>query len=165
MPAPTPMPAPAPQLDGLALLQGILANPQFQQTLQSARRWVAAAAHRDLPVPVPMQPQYQQPVSIPLGAVMNAIAQLAGRSMTELNAGTREDEPEVPGYLVDEQGEYVVDPANAEDRAALVAHLFRAERTGRGGTGGAGHATKAGQRLVRDGLSRRRGPRRPVSSL
>ncbi len=76
-------------------------------------------------MPMPAQPQYQQPMPIPLGAVMNAIAQLAGRSMTELNAGTREEEPEVPVYLVDEQGEYVVDPANAEDRAALVAHLFQ----------------------------------------
>jgi hypothetical protein len=45
--------------------------------------------------------------------------------MVELNARTAEDDPEVPSYLVDEEGEFVVDPASPDDRAALVAHLFR----------------------------------------
>ena len=111
-------------MDGLALLHAILSNPQFQQTMQSAAMG-GGARNVYLPMPMPAQPQYQRPVPIPLGAVMNAIAQLAGRSMTELNASTREDDPEVPPYLVDEHGEYVVDPASVEDRAALVAHLFR----------------------------------------
>ena len=66
---------------------------------------------------------------------MNAIAALAGQSMTELNESTPEDDPEVPSYLVDEDGEFVVDPASPDDRAALVAHLFRisdeAQRSGR----------------------------------
>jgi hypothetical protein len=64
-------------------------------------------------------------VQIPLGAVMNAISALAGQSRAELNASTREDEPEVPPYLVDEEGDFIVDPASPDDRAALVTHLFR----------------------------------------
>ena len=56
---------------------------------------------------------------------MNAISLLAGQSMTELNAETREEDPEVPSYLVSEDGEFVVDPASPDDRAALVTHLFR----------------------------------------
>src|SRR6185295_3008722 len=78
-----------------------------------------------LPLPAPGYPGGARSTSIPMGAVMNAIASLAGQSMTQFNAGTREDEAEVPEYLVDEEGEFVVDPASAEERAALVAHLFR----------------------------------------
>ena len=44
--------------------------------------------------------------------------------MTELNTSTREDEPEVPSYLVDEQGDYIVNPADATARASLVPCLF-----------------------------------------
>jgi hypothetical protein len=72
-----------------------------------------------------MRAPQMRPVAIPLGAVINTIAALAGQSLTELHAGTAEDEPEVPDYLVDADGEFIVDPASAEDRAALVAHYFR----------------------------------------
>jgi hypothetical protein len=118
--------APAPPADGMAALRAILVNPQFQQALQwSAAMGPGGPRSVQLPVPAPGHPGGARPVDVPLGAVMNAIASLAGQSMGQLNAGTREDEPEVPGYLVDEQGEFVVDPASAEERAALVAHLFR----------------------------------------
>jgi hypothetical protein len=129
-PVPVAPPSPAfgvaPPTDALSLLNVILGNPQFRQTLQLAAGG-GAMAPRSVPLllPVPAAPQQLQPTQIPLGAVMNAIAALAGRSMTELNAATREDDPEVPPYLVDEHGEFVVDPASAEDRAALVTHLFR----------------------------------------
>ena len=43
----------------------------------------------------------------------------------EVNANTAEGDPEIPEYLVDDEGEFVVDPADADARAALVAHLFR----------------------------------------
>jgi hypothetical protein len=89
----------------------------------------------ELPVPAPAAPRHVRSVPIPMGAVMNAIAALAGQSMTELNEYTREEESEVPEYLVDEAGEFVVDPASADDRAALVTHLFRlsdaTQRSGR----------------------------------
>ena len=116
----------APRQDGLAALRAILGNPQFQHALHwSAAMGAGGPRSVQLPVPAPGQPGGARPVDVPLGAVMNAIASLAGQSMTQLNAGTREDEPEVPGYLVDEEGEFVVDPTSAEERAALVAHLFR----------------------------------------
>jgi hypothetical protein len=116
--------AAAPRLDGLALLHAILSNPQFQTTLRSASTGMPARTVY-LPMPVPAQPHYQQQMPIPLGAVMNAIAQLATRSMTEITEGTDEEASPMPAYLVDEDGEYLVDPANGDDRAALVAHLFR----------------------------------------
>jgi len=114
----------APQFDALSLLRLILVNPQFQQALQpTAAGTMPRTLH--LPVPVAAAPSRSRPVPIPLGAVINAIAALAGQSLTELHAGTAEDEPEVPGYLVDAEGEFIVDPASPDDRAALVTHYFR----------------------------------------
>lgn len=115
-----------PQRDGLGLLRLILTNPQFLQTLQSATSSVAARRTVSLPVPMASRPQQRRSVQIPLGAVMNAIAALASQSMAELNATTTEDDPELPSYLVDEQGEFVVDPADPTARASLVTHYFHA---------------------------------------
>ena len=134
-PTVTPAAPLVPQADGMALLRLILGNPQFQQALQwSAVMGSAGARTVELPVPATSPPSRMRSVPIPLGAVMNAISALAGRSMTELNESTREDDPEVPSYLVDEEGEFIVDPASSDDRAALVAHLFRvsdqAQRSG-----------------------------------
>jgi hypothetical protein len=113
----------------------ILTNPQLQQALQSAPAPGAAAPRTvALPVPSPTAPQQTRQVPIPLGAVMNAIAALTGQSMTELNENMSEEEPEVPAYLVDDDGNFIVDPASPDDRAALVTHLFRlseeAQRSG-----------------------------------
>lgn len=130
-PAPSPVAAvpaaPAvPQADAISLLRLILGNPQFQQALQSAPgRGAPATRTVDLPVPATTPPRRMRSVPIPLGAVMNAIFALAGQSMTELNENTSEDDPEVPSYLVDDEGDFLVDPASPDDRAALVAHLFR----------------------------------------
>jgi hypothetical protein len=134
-PAAAPMPA---QPDAFGLLRMILTNPQLQQALQSAPVSAAAAAVPRtvaLPVPSPMAPNQMRNVPIPMGAVMNAILALAGQSMTTLHESVSEDEPEVPAYLVGEDGEFLVDPGSDDDRAALVAHLFRlsdaAQRSGR----------------------------------
>ena len=112
--------------DGMALLALILSHPQFQQALQQAGAHGAAAA-RTVPLQVPSTsvPSQTQVVPVPLGAVMNAIVALAGRSQVELNAATAEDDPEVPSYLVNDDGNFIVDPTSSTDRAALVAHLFR----------------------------------------
>lgn len=130
-PPPT-APAAAPG-DPMSMLRLILSNPQFLQALQSTSAPVAARPVQ-LPVPVPTAPQQMQQMPIPLGAVLNAIVALAGSSMSNLSAGAREDEPEVPAYLVDADGRFIVDPANMDDRAALVTHLFRlsAEAQGAG---------------------------------
>lgn len=101
----------------------ILTNPQLQQTLQTQ----AAPRAVTLRMPVAGVPGAARPAQIPLGAVMNAIALLAGQSMTELNEFVSEEEPEVPEYLVDDNGDFIVDPGSADDRAALVAHLFRVD--------------------------------------
>lgn len=129
----TPVPAPAPPADAMAMLRLILSNPQFLSALQST---AGSSAPRPVSLPVPVAaaaPQLRQ-VPIPLGAVLNAIVALANASMTDLSAATREDEPEVPAYLVDAQGGFIVDPASADDRAALVTHFFRlsAEAQGAG---------------------------------
>ncbi|MGH8773556.1 MAG: hypothetical protein ACREV2_20630 [Burkholderiales bacterium] len=58
---------------------------------------------------------------------MNTVAQLAQASARELSAMTSEDDPEVPDYLLAEDGDVIVDPVSAEDRAALVLHLLRIE--------------------------------------
>jgi hypothetical protein len=121
-----PMPVPVAQADGLGLLRLILTNPQFQQTLHLAASMGAAGPRAvSLPVPVVSQPHQRRALDLPLGAVMNAIALLARQSMTELNASTREDEPEVPSYLVDEEGEYIVNPADPAARASLVTQWFQ----------------------------------------
>ena len=136
LPGPYMQPAAAPQHNALALLGLILANPNLQRSLQSAR--VAGTTPRtvQLPVPATTAPGQTRSVSIPMGAVINAIAALAGQSMTELNESTPEDDPEMPSYLVGDDGDYLVDPASSTDRAALVAHLFRlndeAQRAGYG---------------------------------
>ena len=89
----------------------------------------------ELPIPATGAPRQTQSVRIPLAAVVNALAALTGPTMTELNESTSEEDPEVPAYLVDDNGDFFVDPASADDRAALVAHLFRVsnatQRSGR----------------------------------
>jgi hypothetical protein len=126
-PVAPPAPAVAPQQpDALGLLRMILTNPQLQHAMQSAPAMGAQmprAVH--LPIPSPSAPTQTRSVQIPLAAVMNAIAALSGQSMTELSENLSEEEPEVPSYLVGDDGDFIVDPASPDDRAALVAHLFR----------------------------------------
>jgi len=123
-----PLPAPAvtaPQADGLGLLRLILSNPQFQQSLQQAAMTGAGAvAPVALPMPAAQVPGGMRSMDIPLGAVINAIAGLTGPALMQLNARTSEADPEVPEYLVSEDGEFIVDPASSDDRASLVVHVF-----------------------------------------
>ena len=131
-----PLPAPSPQqpgsygtpqagpfgFDATALLRMMMGNPQFQQALQSAAVMGQSGA-RTIGLPVP-QPGGARTVQVPLGAAVNTVRELAERALSELNASTREDEPEVPEYLLSEEGDFLVDPASSDERAALVAHLF-----------------------------------------
>lgn len=138
LPGPYASPAPSGQAappDATAMLRLILSNPQFLAALQSS---AASSTPQPVRLPVPVAataPQMRQ-VPIPLGAVLNAIVTLAGASMTDMSAATREDEPEVPGYLVDPRGGFIVDPANADDRAALVTHFFRLSAEAQGASEG-----------------------------
>ncbi|MDX2019473.1 MAG: hypothetical protein SF187_04480 [Deltaproteobacteria bacterium] len=124
---PAPLGAATPPMDATALLRLLISNPQLQQALSLASV-MGPAAPRSLNLTVPglMSPMAQpRTVSVPLGAAMNALSQLAARSLMELNAYTGENDPDVPEYLLDEAGEFIVDPANPGARASLVAHLFR----------------------------------------
>jgi hypothetical protein len=121
--APTRTAAPPPQTDALGLLRVILTNPQLQQALQFMPAGAATPPPVQLPVPA-AAPGQARPVQVPLGAVLNALVALSGRAMTELNENVSEEEPEIPGYLVGDDGDLLVDPASADDRAALVTHLF-----------------------------------------
>ncbi len=120
--APGAAPAP-PGMDATNLLGLILSNPQLQQALQALAAQ-GAAAPRTVGLPMP-GPDGVRTVPVPLGAVLNTVGALTGPAMVELTALTREDDLELPEYLVSEAGELVVDPASPEERAALVAHLFR----------------------------------------
>ena len=117
------------------MLRTIMGNPQFQQAMHwSAVMGQGAPRSIQLPIPAPGYPGDVRSVSIPMGAVMGTLSTLAGNTRTQIGATTREDESEVPEYLIDEDGDFVVDPASPDDRAALVAHLFRlneeAQRSG-----------------------------------
>ena len=112
--------------DATAMLRMMMGHPQLQQALQWASVLGPSAPRTvDLSVPGATSQGGPRNVSVPLGAAMNALSSLLGRSLMEVNANTNESDPEVPEYLVDDEGEFVVDPADADARAALVAHLFR----------------------------------------
>lgn len=119
------VPGPAP-LDATALLGMLLTNPQIMQALTQAP-FMSLPAARGVEVNVPSA----GPVSIPLPDLVNTIAQLAQRSVGEVSESrteldlASEDDPEIPDFLLTEDGELMADPTNPEDRAALVLHLLR----------------------------------------
>ena len=141
--APQPQPGTAGPFDATGLLRLLIGSPQLQQALGNAAVLGTAGPRAvTLPIPAAGGPGSGNPVSIPLGAVMNAIASLAGQALTELHESCREDDPEVPEYLVNDEGEFIVDSASPEERAALVTHYFRlageAQRSGWFGESAAG---------------------------
>jgi hypothetical protein len=118
-----------PQTDATSLLRMFLGSPHLHQALQSAAVFGQAGPRTmELPMPAYGVPGGMRTVQIPLGAVLNPIMSLAGRAMEEMNASTREDDPELPEYLVGEDGQLLVDPANPDQRAALVVHMMRASQ-------------------------------------
>ena len=116
----------AAQPDALAMLRVILTNPQLQQALRSAAPAGAPMARTvQLPVPTPAAPQQLRPVPIPLQEVLRAVLSLAGHTTTgRVGEDVGDDDAEFPEYLVGEDGRFLIDPANADDRLALVGHLF-----------------------------------------
>ena len=124
--ASTTIPGAMPQTDALGLIRTILTNPYLQQALQPAGAAGGAPARAvQLPVPSQAAPGGQRSVTIPLGAVLRALIAASGEALTELYEQSGEDEAELPEYLVGEDGDFLVDPVSDDDRAALVAHLFR----------------------------------------
>jgi hypothetical protein len=125
-----PMPGARPPADATALLAMFLALPQLQSALQSAAVLGPAGPRTmELPMPTAGTPGGARNLQIPLGAVMNTLAALASRSMEELNASTQDSDPEIPDYLVGEDGRFLVDPASAAERAALLTHMVRVHQS------------------------------------
>ncbi|HEX8107589.1 MAG TPA: hypothetical protein VF516_07655, partial [Kofleriaceae bacterium] len=121
------MPGARPPADATALLGMFLGGlPQLSGALRSAAV-LGPDGPRTMALSIPAAgaPGGVRNVQIPLGAVMNTLASLASRSMEELNASTQESDPEIPDYLVDEEGRFLVDPASAAARAGLVTHIVR----------------------------------------
>src|SRR5262245_18978513 len=112
LPGPYARPAAVPQQNAMTLLSLMLANPHLQRTLQAAHLTGVPPRSVELPVPATAAPQQTRQVQIPLGAVMNALTALAGQAMTELNESTPDDDPEMPSYLVGDDGDFLVDPGN-----------------------------------------------------
>jgi hypothetical protein len=106
------------------LLQQLFSSPALTQGL--ARGIVGGTtAPREVVLEIASNDGGSEQVAIPLGAVMNTISHLASEAMHEFNAATHPSEADVPEYLVGESGEFIVDPANPSDRAALVLDYFR----------------------------------------
>jgi len=114
-------------LDATALLGLLLSNPQIMQSVRGAPIASQGVAPPSVQVNVPGS----GPTAIPLGDIMNVFAMLMQRSVEELSDLeaesdlTSEDDPAVPEYLFGEDGELLVDPANAQDRAAYTLELLR----------------------------------------
>ncbi|MGD8588233.1 MAG: hypothetical protein PVG22_05320 [Chromatiales bacterium] len=120
---PTATPTAAPgrgQFNATALLGLIMNNPQLMQAIRGAP-FARQAGVRRVEVNIPNG----ESVSIPLADVLNTFAVLAQESVLELNDTSSEYAENIPEYLIGEDGEFIVDPQSAEDRAALVLHLLR----------------------------------------
>jgi len=110
----------APQANATALMALLMNNPQIVQAMQ-------AAPFSPTPQGVAINLPNQAPMSIPLNAVMNTIAQLAQASTRELSALPGESEQDIPDYLLAGDGSFIVDPADPQQRAALALHWLRAD--------------------------------------
>ena len=107
----------------------LLNNPQLRHMITSAAVAGRRGA-RELEIEVPGA---HSSVGIPVEALVEAISLLAQESTHELGdlarsvAGTyaQENLPQMGDYLIGEDGEWIVDPSSAEQRAALVVHYLR----------------------------------------
>jgi len=62
--------------------------------------------------------------SAPAGAIANLLGVLANQAAAEHHAIAAETGEGVPGYLLDDAGEFIVDPAVPEERAALLLNML-----------------------------------------
>lgn len=107
-------------MNNTAQLAGLLNNPQIQQLLRSS-----LFRRREGVVRIESDGPYSESVSIPMADVVNTISRLARASAVELHALDDEDAPEIPEYLVGEDGDYIIDPECPEAREALVLEYLR----------------------------------------
>ncbi len=106
-----PQPSPA-----AARLASLLANPQVQQSLVALLMGNAGAQSLRI-----------SGQSIPVGAIANTLEVLARDAALEHNALRSGDGAAASTYLLNDYGEFLVDPASQEARAALVYELVAAD--------------------------------------
>jgi hypothetical protein len=63
--------------------------------------------------------------TVPTSAITNLLSQVAAQASEEANILQRGEG--IPDYLMDSEGEFLVDPANEEERAALLLHMLNEE--------------------------------------
>lgn len=106
-----------PELNQVAAqLMTLVGNPQFWQALLGQ---VLGATGNSNATPQ----QANKTESIPFGAMMTTLAELAQQAAEEsVRTGTEESE----NYLLDSYGDYkVADPSNSEERSGLVMEMLR----------------------------------------
>jgi len=111
--SPPPQPPIAPAAPATAQLLQVLARPEVLQALMSMLLGPSGRRH----VPVAGTP-------VPVGAFTNLLGVLANRAAAEYNVLAAPSGEDIPRYLLDVNGEFLVDPAVPEERAAVLLGLL-----------------------------------------
>jgi hypothetical protein len=112
-PAPSAVPVQGARSPAAAQLLRTLARPEVSQALRSMALGSAGRRSVDL-----------GGRSIPTGAITNLLGQLLERAEEEMHAHSVGQTSGTPAYLLDDAGEYLVDPSDPLQRADLVLELF-----------------------------------------
>lgn len=107
-----PMPMAGAGGNASAQLLALLSRPEILQALASMA--MGQLGRRDVRVGESV---------VPVGAVGNLISVLGQRSAAQHNPYINADAAEIPDYLIDETGEFVCDPMDAEQRAYSLLNL------------------------------------------
>jgi hypothetical protein len=108
-----------------AQLLGLLQRPELLKSLASMAMGSAGRSH--IPVgggPVAPGVPAATPTPVPVGAFANLIGMLANQAAAEHSASVAYEGESVPTYLLDEGGEFRVDPAVPEQRAQLLLEML-----------------------------------------
>lgn len=106
-------PAQPPGAPAAAQLVRTLARPEVGQALRSLA--MGGAGRRNVNV---------GGVNIPTGAITNVLGRLLEQAEAEMHASAVGEATGTPAYLLDDAGEYLVDPTDPDQRAELVLELF-----------------------------------------
>jgi hypothetical protein len=97
-----------------AQLLGVLNRPEILQSLMAMIMGPAGRPN----VPVGGNP-------VPVGAFANLIGNLANQAAAEYNATAVHEGESIPTYLLNESGDFLVDPAVPEERAAVLLSMLQ----------------------------------------
>lgn len=112
-PAAPAVPAQATGAPAATQLLRTLSRPEVSQTLRSLT--MGSAGRHNVNV---------GGRSVPVGAITNLLGQLLERAEAEMHAFSVGETSGTPAYLLDDAGEYLVDPTDPEQRADLILELF-----------------------------------------